>query len=144
MAADISYDSVLEESDELSIMCEDDQVVYNRLSERCEREVGRADALIAELAEFGIKAERIIGQINACTEQYRAMHNSLAGLAFDTRAQAEAVTKAKALLEAGQGVYADIAQDMEEVADREFYLSDQVDTEDLAADTETYETRGVA
>lgn len=139
MAAEVTYDSVMEESDELSLMCEDDQLVYDRLRERCEREIGRADTLIAELKSPGIQE-----WIARCAEQYRVILAQLDDLKTNTLAQAEAVIKAKASLEAGQGLYAGIAADMETVEEREFYTSDAVDGEDANAEAENYETRGAA
>lgn len=139
MAAEVTYDSVMEESDELSLMCEDDQSVYERLRERCEREIGRADTLISELKSPGIQA-----WIARCAEQYRVILAQLDDLKANTLAQGEAVIKAKASLEAGQGFYANIAADMETVEEREFYTSDAVDSEDTNADTEVLETRGAA
>ncbi|WP_434600217.1 hypothetical protein [Streptomyces sp. A5-4] len=141
MAAEVSYDSVMDESDELSLMCGDDVQVYGRIRQRCEREIGRADDLIAQLENVGAGAG-VIGWVARCREQYQVVHGQLDELERNTLSQAEAVVKAKALLEAGQGLYADIAQDMESVAERGFYTSDAVDGEDTAAHSEIYETKG--
>ncbi|MEU2995076.1 hypothetical protein ACPCAJ_35605 [Streptomyces griseoincarnatus] len=141
MASEVSYDSVMEESDELSLMCEDDVQVYGRIRQRCEREIGRADQLVAQLEDAGA-GPTVIGWVTRCREQYQVLLAQLDELEKNTISQGEAVTRAKALLEAGQGYYADIAADMESVADRDFYISDQVDGEDTSAATETYETRG--
>ncbi|WP_435609654.1 hypothetical protein [Streptomyces sp. C10-9-1] len=141
MASEVSYDSVMEESDELSLMCEDDVQVYGRIRQRCEREIGRADQLVAQLEDAGA-GPTVIGWVTRCREQYQVLLAQLDELEKNTISQGEAVVKAKALLEAGQGYYADIAADMESVADRDFYISDQVDGEDTSAETETYETRG--
>ncbi|MET9467763.1 hypothetical protein ABZY44_23770 [Streptomyces sp. NPDC006544] len=137
MAADISYESVLDESAELSAMCEDDLLAYDRIRDRCEREIGRADELVAQLRSPGMQA-----WISRCAEQYRVILAQLDDLKSNTIAQSEAVTKAKACLESGQGFYAGIAADMETVEDREFYTSDQVDGEDVGAESEIYETQG--
>lgn len=141
MAAEVNYDSVMEESDELSLMCDEDVQVYGRIRARCEREIGRGDALIAALESVGA-GQRVIAWVVRCKDQYGAIHGQLDDLQKNTLAQGEAVVKAKALLQAGQGLYADIAQDMESVADRDFYVSDAVDSEDATAHTETYETKG--
>ncbi|MFE7958683.1 hypothetical protein [Streptomyces sp. NPDC057413] len=141
MAAEVNYDSVMEESDELSLMCDEDVQVYGRIRARCEREIGRGDALIAALESVGA-GQRVIAWVIRCKDQYGAIHGQLDDLQKNTLAQGEAVVKAKALLEAGQGLYADIAQDMESVADRDFYVSDAVDSEDATAHTESYETKG--
>ncbi|MFJ9902018.1 hypothetical protein ACIRVK_03750 [Streptomyces sp. NPDC101152] len=141
MAAEVTYESVMDESDELSLMCDEDVKVYDRIGVRCEREIGRADALIADARNAGV-GESVIGWISRALEKYQGIHSSLDELKDNTVAQGEAVIKAKTLLETGQGVYADIAKDMEDVADREFYVSDAVDSEDTNAHTETYETRG--
>ncbi|MFJ9819331.1 hypothetical protein ACIRU3_29550 [Streptomyces sp. NPDC101151] len=141
MAAEVTYDSVMEESDELSLMCDDDVKVYDRIGMRCEREIGRADALIADARNAGV-GESVIGWIARALEKYQGIHSSLDELRDNTIAQGEAVVKAKELLRVGQGLYAGIAQDMEDVADREFYVSDAVDGEDTSAQSETYETRG--
>ncbi|MFJ6559946.1 hypothetical protein ACIQMV_08695 [Streptomyces sp. NPDC091412] len=140
MAAEVTYESVMDESDELSLMCDDDSHVYDRIRERCEREIGRADELIAALDNAGA-GQGVIGRVATCKEQYQLLLGQIDDLKTNTIAQGEAVVKAKALLEAGQGVYAGIAQDMQSVADRDFYLGDAVDGEDTAADTETYETK---
>ncbi|WP_053692156.1 hypothetical protein [Streptomyces sp. WM6372] len=137
MATEVTYDSVMDESDELSLMCEDDRSVYRRIRERCEREIGRADSLIAQLKSPGVQA-----WISRCAEQYRVILAQLDELDANTIAQGEGVVKAKALLLAGQGLYAGIAADMEEVEEREFYISDAVDSEDTNAAAETYETQG--
>jgi hypothetical protein len=139
MAAEVSYESVMDESDELSLMCEDDRIVYGRIRERCEREIGRADTLIAELKSPGIKQ-----WIASCAEQYRVILALLDDLESNTFAQGEGVIKAKALLAAGQGFYAGIAADMETVEEREFYVSDAIDGEDANPEAETYETQGAA
>ncbi|MEU9983743.1 hypothetical protein [Streptomyces sp. NPDC050856] len=141
MAAEVSYDSVMDESDELSLMCEDDVQVYGRIRQRCEREIGRADDLVAQLESVGA-GTTVTGWVTRCREQYQVLLTQLDELERNTISQGEAVVKAKALLEAGQGLYADIAADMESVADRDFYISDQVDGEDTSAHAETYETRG--
>jgi hypothetical protein len=140
MAAEVTYESVIEESDELSLMCDDDIHVYERIRQRAEREIGRADELIAALENAGA-GQSVIDRVASCKEQYQLLLGQVDELKTNTIAQGEAVVKAKALLEAGQGVYADIAQDMQSVADRDFYTSDTVDGEDTTADTETYETR---
>lgn len=143
MAAEVSYESVMEESDELSLMCDDDMRVYDRIRHRCEREIGRADDLIAQLQTVGA-GDRVTSWVVRCREQYQVIQDQIDELERNTLAQGEAVTKAKALLEAGQGVYAQIAAGMESVAERDFYTSDSADSEDTNADTETYETRGAA
>jgi hypothetical protein len=143
MAAEVTYESVSEESDELSLMCDDDIHVYGRIRQRCEREIGRADELIAALENAGA-GQGVVGRVASCKEQYQVLLGQLDDLQTNTVAQGEAVVKAKALLEAGQGVYADIAQDMESVAKRDFYTSDAVDGEDTAADNEIYETKDAA
>ncbi|MCY0959962.1 hypothetical protein [Streptomyces sp. H27-H5] len=137
MASDVTYESVLDESGELSAMCEDDLLAYDRIRDRCEREIGRADELVAQLRSPGMQA-----WISRCAEQYRVILAQLDDLKSNTIAQSEAVTKAKASLESGQGFYADIAADMETVEDREFYTSDQVDGEDANAESEIYEPQG--
>lgn len=137
MASEVTYESVMDESDELSLMCEDDLAVYERIRARCEREIGRADTLIAQLKSPGVKA-----WITRCAEQYRVILAQLDELKSNTTAQGEGVVKAKALLMAGQGVYADIAAEMETVEEREFYVSDAIDGEDANAAAETYETQG--
>lgn len=141
MASEVTYESVRDESEELSLMCDDDLTVYDRLQERCEREVGRADDLIAALRTANV-GDRVIGWVARCMEQYQLINGRLQRLKQHTYAQDEAVVKAKNLLEAGQGVYAEIAADMESVAERAFYVGDAVDSEDTAAQTEIYETTG--
>lgn len=140
MAAEVSYESVMDESDELSIMCDDDVRVYDKIRTRAEREIGRGDALIAAMEATGF-GPSVIGWVARCVENYKVIHSQIDDLQANTIAQGEAVVKAKALLEAGQGVYADIAKDMEDVAEREAYISDAVDAEDTSADTEVYETK---
>jgi hypothetical protein len=141
MASEVTYESVRDESEELSLMCDDDLAVYDRLQERCEREIGRADELIAALRNAGA-GERVIGWVARCMEQYQLINSQLQHLKQHTYAQDEAVVKAKKLLEAGQGVYAEIAADMESVAERPFYVSDAVDAEDTTAHADVYETQG--
>ena len=143
MAAEVTYESVMEESDELSIMCDDDVRVYDRIRDRAEREIGRGDALIAALEEAGF-GPSVIGWVARCKENYSVIHSEVDDLQANTIAQGEAVAKAKALLEAGQGVYADIAKDMESVAERDAYISDAVDAEDTSAHTEVFETKAAA
>lgn len=138
MAAEVSYESVMDESDELSLMCDDDLTVYERIRERCEREIGRADTLTAQLKSPGIQA-----WVTRCADQYRVILAQLEELKSNTTAQGEGVVKAKDLLLAGQGLYADIAAGMETVEEREFYTSDAIDGEDANASAETYETQGV-
>jgi hypothetical protein len=140
MAAEVTYESVMDESDELSLMCDDDVRVYGRIRSRSEREIGRGDALIAALENAGF-GPSVIGWVARCKEQYQVIHSQLDELETNTIAQGEQVVKAKALLEAGQGVYADIAKDMESVAERGSYVSDAVDAEDTSAHTEVYETK---
>lgn len=140
MAAEVTYESAMDESDELSIMCDDDVRVYDRIRTRAEREIGRGDTLIAELEDAGF-GPSVIGWVARCKENYQVIHSQIDGLQQNTIAQGEAVVKAKALLEAGQGVYADIAKDMESVAERGAYISDAVDAEDTSAHTEVYETK---
>ncbi|MFE2710585.1 hypothetical protein ACFXKI_00990 [Streptomyces mirabilis] len=140
MAAEVTYESVMDESDELSLMCDDDVRVYGRIRTRSEREIGRGDELIAALENAGF-GSKVIGWVARCKEQYQVIHGQLDELETNTLAQGEQVVKAKALLEAGQGVYADIAQDMESVAERGSYVSDAVDAEDTSAHTEVYETK---
>lgn len=137
MASEVSYGSVMEESDELALMCDDDLLVYKRIKDRCVREIGRADELKAQL-----KSGQVKDWITSCQEQYRQLLTQLEDLESNTVSQAEAVVKAKALLEQGQGLYADIALDMETVEERQFYISDQTDAEDTNAASETYETKG--
>ncbi|MFE9844708.1 hypothetical protein [Streptomyces goshikiensis] len=141
MASEVTYESVHDESEELSLMCDDDLTVYDRLQERCEREIGRADDLVAALRNAGV-GDRVAGWVTRCMEQYQLINSQLNQLKQHTYAQDEAVVKAKKLLEAGQGVYAGIAADMESVAERPFYVSDTVDAEDTAAHTEVFETTG--
>lgn len=141
MAAEVTYESVRDESEELSLMCDDDMSVYDRLQSRCEREIGRADELIAALSNAGVGG-LVTGWVARCMEQYQLIHTQLGHLRQLTHAQDEAVVKAKNLLEAGQGVYAGIALDMESVAERPFYVSDAVDSEDADAHTELFETTG--
>lgn len=141
MAAEVTYDSVADESDELSLMCEDDVQVYNRIRERCEREIGRADALIAQLDDVGAGGA-VISWVVRCKEQYQVIQTQLDELEQNTIAQGDAVVKARSLLEDGQGLYAGIAADMETVAERDFYTSDAVDGEDLAAHSDSYEMQG--
>lgn len=140
MAAEVTYESVMDESDELSIMCDDDVRVYDRIRTRAEREIGRGDALIAELEDAGF-GPSVIGWVARCKENYQVIHSQIDGLQQNTIAQGEAVVKAKGLLEAGQGVYADIAKDMESLAERGAYISDAVDGEDTSAHSEVYETK---
>ncbi|MFJ8273843.1 hypothetical protein ACIQ8G_26775 [Streptomyces sp. NPDC094154] len=141
MAAEVSYESVVDESDELSLMCEDDLVVYDRIGKRCQREISRADSLLAAMEAKGF-GPRVMSWVTRGKEQYGVIDSELDQLKSNTKAQGEAVVKAKALLVAGQGLYADIAKDMESVADRDVYISDAVDAEDTSAHTEVYETRG--
>lgn len=143
MATEVTYESVIEESDELSLMCEDDSQVYDRIRDRSEREIGRADDLIAALENEGA-GQGVIDRVASCKERYQLLLSQIDDLKTNTIAQGEAVVKAKASLEAGQGVYAGIAQDMQSVANRDFYTSDTVDGEDTTADAEVYETRGAA
>jgi hypothetical protein len=141
MASEVSYESVRDESEELSLMCADDMTVYDRLQQRCEREIGRADELIAALRLAGV-GDRVIGWVTRCMEQYQLINTQLGQLRQTTHAQDEAVIKARHLLEIGQGLYAGIAADMESVAERTFYTSDAVDSEDTNAHAEAYETTG--
>jgi hypothetical protein len=140
MAAEVTYESVMDESDELTVMCEDDALVYDRIKDRAEREIGRGDTLVAQLEAAGF-GSKVISWVVRCREIYGVIRSEVDDLKANTVAQGEAVVKAKALLEAGQGVYADIAKDMESVAAREAYISDAVDAEDTSAHTETYETK---
>lgn len=142
MAAEVTYESVKDESDDLSLMCDDDVRVYGRIGKRCRREIGRGDDLIAAMEAVGF-GPKVIGWVVRGREQYQVIDSHLGELTSNTVAQGESVVKAKALLEAGQGVYADIAQDMESVAERDVYISDAVDAEDTNAHTEVYETKGV-
>lgn len=141
MAAEVSYESVIDESDELNLMCEEDFATYERIGKRCEREIGKGDSLIAELTARGA-GSGLLAWITRCKENYGTINGELTGLKQNTKAQGEKVVQAKALLEAGQGVYARQAQDMESVMDRDFYVSEAVDSEDASAHTEVYETRG--
>lgn len=140
MAAEVTYESVMDESDELSSMCEDDLRTYDRIKKRAEREVGRGDTLAAQVLSTGFGAT-IHAIVVRCREQYQIIHNAIDDLKANTVAQDEAVTVAKDLLEKGQGVYADIAKDMEDVAAREAYTSDAVDAEDTNPEAEHYETK---
>lgn len=139
--ADVSYQSVIDESDDLRAMCDEDTAIYDRIRARCEREIGRGDTLISALKGIGA-GDRVTARVVRCVEQYRAILAQLDDLQRNTIAQGEAVVRAKALLENGQGFYAGIAQDMESVADRDYYLSEAVDSEDTAAETEAYELQG--
>ncbi|MFC9734295.1 hypothetical protein ACFWGM_36550 [Streptomyces roseolus] len=139
MASEVSYGSVMEESDELALMCDDDLLVYQRIKDRCTREISRADELKAQLKSGPVK-----DWITRCQEQYRQLLTQLEDLEKNTLSQAEAVVKAKALLQQGQGLYADIALDMETVEERQFYISDQTDAEDTNATSETYATKGAS
>lgn len=141
MAAEVTYESVRDESEELSLMCDDDLAVYQRIQDRCRKEIGRADELIASLHGAGA-GDRVIGWVSRCMEQYQLMHSQFDQLKVQTHAQDEGVVKAQRLLEAGQGFYAGIAADMESVAERQFYVGDQVDSEDTQAQSEIYETTG--
>ncbi|ESP95722.1 hypothetical protein B591_31013 (plasmid) [Streptomyces sp. GBA 94-10 4N24] len=141
MAAEVNYESVMEESDELTGMCEGDRIVYQKLINRCRREQSKGDELYAELDDRGV-GQWICQIVARCKERYSSLAEHLTLLDRDTLAQGEAVQKAKGYLEAGQGLYADIARDMEDVADRDYYTSDRVDDEDVNAHTETYEMRG--
>ncbi|MEV6841059.1 hypothetical protein AB0N17_42400 [Streptomyces sp. NPDC051133] len=141
MAAEVTYQSVIDESDELNLMCDEDFATYERIGKRCEREIGKGDSLIAELNARGA-GPGLISWITRCKEDYGTINSQLDQLKQNTKAQGEKVVQAKALLEAGQGVYAEQAKDMESVMDRDFYVSDAVDSEDASAHTEVYETRG--
>lgn len=141
--ADVTYQSVIAESGELRAMCDDDSAVYGRIRDRCEREIGRGDDLIAALNNIGAGG-RVTARVTACVEQYRAILAQLDDLQRNTIAQGEVVVLAKDLLERGQGLYAGIAQDMESVAERDYYVSDAVDHEDANAQNETYELQGAA
>lgn len=141
MAAEVTYQSVIDESDELNLMCDEDFATYERIGKRCEREIGKGDSLIAELSARGA-GSGLLAWITRCKEDYGTIDSELGHLKQNTKAQGEKVVQAKALLEAGQGAYARIAEDMESVMDRDFYISDAVDSEDAAAHTEVYETRG--
>ncbi|MGW6531445.1 hypothetical protein [Streptomyces venezuelae] len=143
MAAEVTYDSVMDESDELSAMCDDDLHTYDRIKARAEREIGRGDTLATQVLSTGFGAT-IHAIVVRCREQYQIIHNAIDDLKQNTVAQHEAVIKAKDALERGQGLYADIAKDMEDVAERDAYLSDAVDSEDANAEAEHYETKAVA
>jgi hypothetical protein len=142
MAAEVTYDSVMEESDELSLMCQADFETYQRIKERCQREISKGEELIAELQASDPNGVTIPRWVATGIEKYRTIHALMDTLMADTIGQYEAVVQAKALLEAGQGVYAAEAANMESVGERDFYLEDHVDSDDLAADTETFETSG--
>ncbi|MEU0950308.1 hypothetical protein ABZ379_47925 [Streptomyces canus] len=141
MAAEVTYQSVIDESDELNLMCDEDFATYERIGKRCEREIGKGDSLIAELSARGA-GSGLISWITRCKEDYGTINSQLDQLKQNTKAQGEKVVSAKGLLEAGQGVYANQAKDMESVMDRDFYVSDAVDSEDASAHTEVYETKG--
>lgn len=141
MAAEVNYESVLDESDELSLMCKEDSLVCDRIQDRANREVGRGDSLLAQMRATGF-GETLQAWVARCREDYQGMGAHLQELKVNTIAQDEAVVRAKALLLAGQGVYYDIALDMEKVAEREAYVSDAVDSEDTSASSEVYETKG--
>jgi len=143
MAAEVTYDSVMEESDELTAMCDDDLHTYDRIKKRAEREIGRGDTLAAQVRATGFGAT-ISAIVARCTEQYRVIYGAIDELKQNTIAQAEAVVTAKNLLQQGQGVYADIAKDMEDVAERDAYISDAVDAEDTNPEAEHYETKAAA
>ncbi|WP_309049086.1 hypothetical protein [Streptomyces sp.] len=143
MAADVTYESVEDETDDLSAMCEEDARVYDRVRSRAEREIGRGDDLVARLRQAGFGA-KVIGWVTRCKEQYEVIHSQIDDLQKNTITQGEKVVEAKALLIAGQGVYAEIAKDMEDVAERDAYISDAVDAEDANAHSEVYETTGAA
>lgn len=143
MAAEVTYDSVMDESDELSAMCDDDLHTYDRIKKRAEREIGRGDTLAAQVLSTGFGAT-IHAIVVRCREQYQIIHDAIDDLKANTVAQAEAVVTAKDLLLKGQGVYADIAKDMEDVASRDAYISDAVDAEDVNPEAEVYETKAVA
>jgi hypothetical protein len=140
MAAEVTYDSVMDESDELSAMCEDDLHTYDRIKSRAEREVSRGDTLASQVLSTGFGAT-IHAIVVRCREQYQIIHDAIDDLKANTVAQDEAVTVAKDTLQKGQGVYADIAKDMEDVAEREAYISDRVDAEDTNPEAEHYETK---
>ncbi|MET8411109.1 hypothetical protein ABZV34_23905 [Streptomyces sp. NPDC005195] len=141
MAAEVTYESVAEESDELSLMCKEDSHSCDRIKNRADREVGRGDDLLAQMENTGFGAT-LKAWVARCREDYQGMGTHLEDLKRNTLAQDEAVVRAKGHLIAGQGVYYDIAQDMEQVAEREAYISDAVDAEDTSAHAEVYETRG--
>lgn len=140
MASEVTYESVMDESDELSIMCEDDARICDRIYVRAEREIGRGDTLGAEMQASGW-GSKILGWLARCKESYGVIRSEVLALQHNTIAQGEAVVMAKSYLQAGQGVYADIAKDMESVLDRQAYISDAVDAEDTSAHTEIYETK---
>ncbi|MGP3777089.1 hypothetical protein ACTWJ8_40275 (plasmid) [Streptomyces sp. SDT5-1] len=139
-AAEVSYTSVAEESDELNLMCDDDLAVYEKVQNVCQREATKGDELVVQIRDAGF-GERIAAWMVSCKEKYATLAAQLQELRGLTMAQSEGVWKAKGLLIAGQGVYADIAKDMESVATRDAYISDRVDDEDLAAHNETFEIR---
>ncbi|MFR0367600.1 hypothetical protein [Streptomyces sp. MCC20] len=141
MAAEVTYESVAEESDELSLMCKEDSQSCDRIKNRAEREVGRGDTLLAQMETTGF-GQSLKAWVTRCREDYQGMGAHLDELKKNTIAQDEKVVQAKGYLIAGQGVYYDIALDMEQVAEREAYISDAVDSEDTSAHTEVYETRG--
>ncbi|WP_103528965.1 hypothetical protein [Streptomyces sp. SM12] len=141
-AAEVSYESVMEESDALSVLCTEDLAVYDRIRTRAEREVARGEKLLAELRQVDSKGVTIPRWITSGIERYQVIASLMEQLSTGTLAQKEAVAQAKALLEAGQGVYASEAADMESVGEREFYLDDTVDSEDTSADQETFERAG--
>ncbi|MGW8679623.1 hypothetical protein ACWGNN_00890 [Streptomyces sp. NPDC055817] len=143
MAAEVTYGSVMDESDELSAMCDEDLRTYDRIKKRAETEIGRGDTLAAQVLSTGFGAT-IHALVVRCREQYQVIHNAIDDLKANTIAQSDAVVIAKDLLEKGQGVYADIAKDMEDVAQREAYVSDAVDAVDTSAESEHYETRAAA
>ncbi|XIG72727.1 hypothetical protein C1N81_04250 (plasmid) [Streptomyces sp. SGAir0957] len=139
----MTYTSVAEESDELNLMCDDDLAVYTKVQGVCEREASKADDLVVQIRDAGF-GERIVAWMVSCKEKYATLSAQLKELRGLTMAQSEGVWKAKGLLLAGQGVYASIAKDMESVATRDSYISDRVDTDDLAAHHENFETRSAA
>jgi hypothetical protein len=141
MAAEVTYESVAEESDELSLMCKEDSQSCDRIKHRAEREVGRGDTLLAQMEATGFGTS-LQAWVTRCRDDYQGMGTHLDQLKTNTIAQDEAVVRAKGHLIAGQGVYYDIALDMEQVAEREAYISDAVDSEDTSAHTEVYETKG--
>lgn len=140
MAAEVTYESVEEETDDLSAMCEEDVRVYDRIRSRSEREVTRGDELAMRLKAAGFGSS-VIAWVIRCKEQYQVIRDQVDDLQRNTLAQGEKVVEAKALLVAGQGVYADIAKDMEDVAERDSYISDAVDAEDTNPEAEHYETK---
>lgn len=143
MAAEVTYESVKEESDEMSLMCETDGLAYNRIRDRAEREIGRSDTMIVQLRDAGF-GDKVIGWVIRCKEQYEVIRAQVDQLQQNTVIQGERAVSAKELLEAGQGLYAAIAKDQEAVAERESYVSDAVDAEDVNAEAEVYETKAVA